>query len=107
MSVNGFQVEVDSSFETGGLYETGGRAWVVKPDPNYIEKQAKYQPGQWTDLAMVVEGTNTRVFLNGRETARLTSDEKGNREGHFGLQLHGSMDMDVSFKDLKILTKSK
>jgi hypothetical protein len=107
VSVNGFQVEVDSSFETGGLYETGGRAWVVKPDPNYIEKQAKYQPGQWTDLAMVVEGTNTRVFLNGRETARLTSDEKGNREGHFGLQLHGSMDMDVSFKDLKILTKSK
>ena len=107
VSVNGFQVEVDSSFETGGLYETGGRAWVVKPDPHYIEKQAKYRPGEWTDLTMVVEGTNTQVFVNGRETARLTNDEKGNREGHFGLQLHGSMDMDVSFKDLEILTTGK
>ena len=32
VSVNGFQVEVDSSQETGGLYEIGGRKWVNKPD---------------------------------------------------------------------------
>ena len=31
VSVHGFQVEVDDSQETGGLYETGGRGWVVKP----------------------------------------------------------------------------
>ena len=29
VSVHGFQVEVDSSQETGGLYETGGRGWLV------------------------------------------------------------------------------
>ncbi|MFT5191644.1 MAG: hypothetical protein ACI9DF_003897 [Verrucomicrobiales bacterium] len=103
VSVSGFQVEVDSSFETGGLYETGGRAWVVLPDPAHIEKQAKYRPGEWTDLSMVVQGSNAWVFINGSESARLTNDTKGNDEGHFGLQLHGGMDMDVSFKDLEIL----
>ena len=106
VSVHGFQVEVDSSMETGGLYETGGRAWVVKPDPAFIEKQAKYKPGEWTELFLVVEGQNARVFINGIETARLTDDANGNTEGHFGLQLHGGMDMDVSFKDLEILTQT-
>ncbi len=31
VSVNGFQVEVDTSQETGCLYETGERAWVHRP----------------------------------------------------------------------------
>ena len=30
VGIRGFQVELDTSYETGGLYETGGRAWVVK-----------------------------------------------------------------------------
>ena len=32
VGVNGFQMEIDTSKETGGLYETVGRKWVNKPD---------------------------------------------------------------------------
>ena len=100
VGVNGFQVEVDSSFETGGLYETGGRAWVVKPDPEEIEKI--YEPGEWTDLWLSAHGARTTVHINGTKTAELLNDS-GRLKGHLALQLHGSMNMHVQFKDIEIL----
>ena len=39
VSVHGFQVEVDYSQETGGLYETGGRGWVKKPTKDEIQRK--------------------------------------------------------------------
>ena len=101
VSVNGFQVEVDFSQETGGLYETGGRAWVVKPKDEEIEQKA-YRPGAWTTLELTAKGRNVTVKINGIVTAELKED-KGRTEGYFGLQLHGGMDMHVQFKDLEIL----
>ena len=46
VAVAGFQAEVEPTFETGGLYETGGRGWVVKPDPEFI--RSIYHPGEST-----------------------------------------------------------
>ncbi len=43
VGVHGFQVEVDTSQKTGGLYETGGRGWVEKPTAEAIQ-QRRYQP---------------------------------------------------------------
>ena len=100
VSVNGFQVEVDSSQETGGLYETGGRAWVIKPAVADIPAK-KYVPGEWTDLEVNARGKNVTVKINGVVTAELT-DDPGRTEGYFGLQLHGGMDMHVEFKELWI-----
>ena len=100
VSVNGFQVEVDSSQETGGLYETGGRAWVNKPTPEDIPKK-KYVPGEWTDLEVHAVGKNVTVKINGVVTSELKNDQ-GRTEGIFGLQLHGNMDMHVEYKDIRI-----
>ena len=100
VSVNGFQVEVDSSQETGGLYETGGRAWVVKPEENDIGKK-NYKPGEWASLELRAVGRDLEVKINGVVTSKLTND-KGRLKGHFGLQLHGGMDMHVEFKDIMI-----
>ena len=102
VSVNGFQVEVDSGQQTGGLYETGGRAWVVKPSAEDIPKK-KYVPGEWTDLEVHAEGKNVTVKINGVVTASLR-DDPGRTEGPIGLQLHGGMSMHVEFKDLRIKT---
>lgn len=100
VSVNGFQVEVDSSQETGGLYETGGRAWVNKPTEADIPKK-NYQPGEWTTLELRAVGRDIEVKINGVVTSKLTND-KGRLKGHFGLQLHGSDEMHVEFKDIHI-----
>ena len=104
VSVHGFQIEVDFSQETGGLYETGGRAWVVKPTKEEIPRK-KYKPGEWTDLELSARGGRVVVRINGRKTAELV-DDPGRKEGHIGLQLHGGQDMHVEFKDIEILTPS-
>ena len=63
VSVHGFQVEVDTSQETGGLYETGGRAWVHRPTAEVIKKRA-YKKGEWTDLELSAIGRKIIVKIN-------------------------------------------
>jgi hypothetical protein len=103
VSVHGFQVEVDTSQETGGLYETGGRGWVQKPTADAIN-QRKYKRGKWTDLHLSAIGGHIVVKINGIVSAELKKD-KSRRKGHIGLQLHGGQDMHVEFRDIMILEK--
>jgi hypothetical protein len=100
VSVHGFQVEIDDTQETGGLYETGGRAWVHQPTSEVIEKR-DYEPGEWTDLELTAVGGDVTVKINGVVTAEL-KDDPGRRHGQFGLQLHGGQEMHVEFRDLMI-----
>ncbi len=97
--VNGFQVEVDSTLETGGLYETGGRGWVTKPDAAALREH--YTPGEWSDLNLTAEGGHIVVHINGYKTAELT-DDPGRSEGRIALQLHGGQEMHVQYKDIEI-----
>ena len=103
VAVGGFQVEVDSSPETGGLYETGGRAWVHKPDKQEV-KQAKYKVGKWSALELSAHGGRIVVKINNRVTCEL-KDDPGRKEGLIALQLHGGQDMHVEYKDIEILEK--
>ena len=103
VSVNGFQVEVDTSQETGGLYETGGRAWVHRPTAEVIKKR-KYKKGEWTDLELSAIGGHIVVKINGVISTELKND-KGRTKGHIGLQLHGGQKMHVEFKEIVILEK--
>lgn len=100
VSVNGFQVEIDSSQETGGFYETGGRAWVQQPTPEIIAKR-NYKPGEWATLELRAVGRDLEVKINGEVSSKLTND-KGRLKGYFGLQLHGGQKMHVEFKDIAI-----
>ncbi|MGB2824145.1 MAG: DUF1080 domain-containing protein [Phycisphaerae bacterium] len=99
VGVHGFQAEVDRTNMTGGLYETGGRAWVRQPDPNVT--QGLYKPGQWSEMSVTAIGRYVAVRLNGTKTAELR-DDPGRLKGHFAMQLHGGMDMEVQFKDIEI-----
>ena len=100
VSVHGFQVEVDTTQETGGLYETGGRAWVKKPSPETVKKRA-YKSGEWTDLELSAIGRDVVVKINGIISSELKND-RGHIKGYFGLQLHGGQDMHVEFKNIVI-----
>ena len=100
VSVNGFQVEIDTSQETGGLYETGGRAWVNKPSKEAIA-QRKYEKGKWADLELSAVGRDVTVRINGVVCSDLKND-KGRTKGYFGLQLHGGQEMKVEYKDIRI-----
>ncbi len=110
VAVHGFQAEVDASQETGGLYETSGRAWVVQTVPAKVSEV--YQPGEWAEMSVTCLGNRTVVNvwrwtekgdLKWIKTADLT-DDKGRKDGRLGFQLHGGMDMQVEFKDVELLT---
>ncbi len=100
VSVHGFQVEVDETDETGGLYETGGRGWVHQPTEDVAKKRA-YKKGEWTDLELTAKGGNITVKINGVVSTKLTND-KSRRDGHIGLQLHGGQVMHVEYKEIHI-----
>ncbi|QNF33242.1 DUF1080 domain-containing protein [Adhaeribacter swui] len=99
VGVHGFQAEIDPEKDAGGLYETGGREWVVQPKPEDVKRWLK--PGLWNDMTIIARGGNVVVFINGYKTAAVSNDP-GRTEGHLALQLHGGQDMDVLFKDIQI-----
>jgi hypothetical protein len=99
VGVNGFQAEIDPDRDAGGLYETGGRAWVVQPSAEEVKKW--YKPNQWNQMSVRAEKGNIVVHVNGHKTAELFNDP-GRRKGHIALQLHGGQDMHVLFKDIEL-----
>ena len=97
------RTEVDTTLETGGLYETGGRAWVVKPDRDRMA--AVYHRGEWAALRVRAVGGDIDVWVNDHLTASLR-DDPGRVEGHLGLQLHGGQDMHVEYRGLELMDLS-
>ena len=97
--VYGFQAEIDPEKDAGGLYETGGRAWVVQPTPEDVKRW--YKPNEWNEMIIAAEGKDVTVHLNGFKTAELKNDP-GRTKGYIGLQLHGGMEMEVLYKEILI-----
>ena len=97
--VTGFQAEIDPDKDAGGLYETNGRSWVSQPTPEDVKKW--YKPGQWNEMTVTARGGNIVVTVNGMKSAELANDP-GRSFGKFALQVHGSQDVEVWFKDIEI-----
>jgi hypothetical protein len=104
VGVHGFQAEIDASNDVGGLYETGGRAWVVQPSAEDVATW--FKPQEWNEMAVSAHGRRIAVHVNGRKTAELKND-KGRLKGHLALQLHGGQEMHVMFKDIEMLLPKK
>jgi len=107
VGVHGFQAEIDAERDVGGLYETGGRAWVVKPKAEDVRKW--FRPGKWNQMTVSAHGRRIVVHVNSQKSAEITNDT-GRTEGHLALQLHAGQDMKVMFKEIEMLvpaTESK
>jgi hypothetical protein len=104
VGVHGFQAEIDQNKDVGGLYETGGRGWVVQPASEDVKKW--FEPQEWNQMTVSAHGQRIVVHVNGLMSAELKKDE-GRPEGHLALQLHGGQDVQVMFKDVEILLPEK
>ena len=98
--ISGFQAEIDPNQDAGGLYETNGRGWVVKPPPEKVKTW--YKPDEWNEMTVTALGRNVTVHVNGLRSAAIVNDP-GRTEGRFALQVHGGQDCEVLFKDIEIL----
>ena len=97
--VSGFQAEIDPQNDVGGLYETNGRAWMVKPKPEQVKTW--FKPGEWNEMTILTRGAKLIVTMNGKTSAEI-DDNQGRRQGRVALQVHGGQDCLVHFKDIKI-----
>jgi hypothetical protein len=104
VAVHGLQAEIDPRKDVGGLYDTGGRGWVVKPTLKELRKYFKLQ--QWNQMTVSARGRRVVVHVNGHKTAEL-KDDPGRLNGHLALQMHGGQKMNVLFKDIEILKPVK
>lgn len=100
VGIHGFQAEIDPERDAGGLYETAGRAWVVQPSPEDVQKW--YKSGVWNEMVVCAQGRDVAVFVNGHKSAEL-KDDPGRTRGKIALQLHGGMEMDVRFRRVEVL----
>ncbi len=97
---HGLQIQVGPAGSgAGGIYESYGRAWLVKPEPE--EEKALLKTDQWNEMTIAAHGGHVVVTLNGTTTAEI-KDDPSRSEGHLALQMHAGCVMEVQFKDIEI-----
>jgi len=100
IKVSGWQVEVaPKGKHTGGVYESYGRGWLIKPDP---EKEEVLKEGEWNHLKIVVNGDTITSWLNGVEMITITDKIIGKGMGSIALQIHDGGGIKVKRKNIKI-----
>lgn len=96
--VSGWQVEVaPPGHDTGGIYESYGRGWLVKPDP---EKDKALKFGEWNKMKIVVKGGNVTSYLNGVEMVNFTDAKIGEGKGGVLLQIHDGGGIKVYWRNI-------
>jgi hypothetical protein len=98
--IKGWQVEVAPTGQhTGGIYESYGRGWLIKPVP---EKEKYLKMGAWNQLKIQVIGSKVTTYLNGHEMIQLQDDRVAAGEGGIALQIHSGGGIKVRWRNLKI-----
>ncbi|GAB5474726.1 MAG: hypothetical protein Mars2KO_28250 [Maribacter sp.] len=98
--VSGWQVEVaPPGHDTGGVYESYGRGWLIKPEP---EKDKALKEGEWNTMKIRVDGATITSWLNGTEMITLTDEKIGAGEGSVALQIHDGGGIKVKWRNLMI-----
>ena len=98
--VSGWQVEVaPPGHSTGGVYESYGRGWLIKPDP---EKDKALKMGEWNEMKIRVYGDKLTSWLNGVEMVTIRDQKIGAGEGSIALQIHDGGGIKVKWRNIRI-----
>jgi hypothetical protein len=96
--VSGWQVEVaPPGNDTGGIYESYGRGWLIKPDP---EKDKALKFGEWNKMKIVVNGDRVTSYVNGVEMVDYTDEKIGAGKGGVLLQIHDGGGIKVYWRNI-------
>ena len=98
--VSGWQVEVaPPGSDTGGIYESYGRGWLIKPDPS---KDEALKMGAWNKMKIRVQGNKVSTWLNGVSMVELEDDKIGKGKGAVALQIHDGGGIKVRWRNLML-----
>lgn len=99
--VSGWQVEVaPPGHDTGGVYESYGRGWLIKPDP---EKDKVLKEGEWNTMKIKLSGNKLTSWLNGTEMVSITDEKIGAGKGSIALQIHDGGGIKVKWRNINIV----
>ena len=100
VKVSGWQVEVaPKGKHTGGVYESYGRGWLIKPE---AAKEEVLKEGEWNQMKIVVNGDTITSYLNGVEMITITDAIIGKGEGSVALQIHDGGGIKVKWRNINI-----
>lgn len=96
--VSGWQVEVaPPGSDTGGIYESYGRGWLIKPEP---EKDKFLKFGDWNKMKIVVKGDKVTSYLNGEMMVDYEDAKIGEGKGGVLLQIHDGGGIKVYWRNI-------
>lgn len=98
--ITGWQAEVaPPGKNTGGIYESYGRGWLIKPDPA-LDKHLKM--GEWNTMRITAKDNVVTTYLNGQEMIKIDDEKIGAATGQICLQIHDGGGIKVRWRNLKI-----
>ena len=101
VKINGWQVEVaPPNHDTGGLYESYGRGWLVKiPD----EKENILKMGEWNRLKIRVVDDNVKTWLNDKGMIDFSDSKIGEGYGFIALQIHSGGGIRIQWRNIELI----
>jgi Domain of Unknown Function (DUF1080) len=100
VKISGWQVEVAPlNSHTGGIYESYGRGWLIKPNPLH---ERFLKTGKWNTIKIRVVNDQVTTWLNGHMMIDLKDEKIGKGEGFIALQIHDGGGIKVRWKKFKI-----
>lgn len=98
--ISGWQVEVaPPGHDTGGVYESYGRGWLIKPKP---AKDKALKMGEWNTMKIRVKGDKVTSWLNGTKMISLKDEKIGAGEGSIALQIHDGGGIKVKWRNIRL-----
>jgi len=98
--ISGWQVEVaPPNHNTGGIYESYGRGWLIKPKP---EDEKQLNASDWNDMRIQVINDEVTTWLNGKQMINIKDQKIGEGKGFIALQIHDGGGIKVRWKNIRI-----
>tara|TARA_B100000575_G_scaffold293317_1_gene304270 strand:+ start:1107 stop:1691 length:585 start_codon:yes stop_codon:yes gene_type:complete len=99
--ISGWQVEIaPPGFHSGGIYESYGRGWLIKPDKYYDDI---VKMNEWNSLKLTINDGEVKTWINGQEMISIRDNKISNSEGSIALQIHDGGGIKVRWRDLKLV----
>jgi hypothetical protein len=98
--ITGWQAEVaPPGHNSGGIYESYGRGWLIKPDP---EKDKALKMGEWNTMKIKAVGDKVTTWINGQMMVEIEDAKIGSAEGSIALQIHSGGGIKVLWRNINI-----